>query len=200
MNDKIVDIPGGMGGSICVESGQVLRVINVEGEQIADFVCLAKKNINERSSTAETINFNNWNIYPRVGTQLYSNRGRPMMTIVEDTSAGTHDLLYACCSAPFYEKLFNAPGHRNCHDNIVQALQIYGMRDDELPNPMNLFQHTRPDMQGVVDIKLPATKAGQYVDLRAEMDVIVGVSACPYDIEPYGGSGWKPRPIRLQIV
>lgn len=196
---RSIEVPAGGAAVIEVAAGETIRVIDVEGRQIGDFVALAREDLTERISTAETMNFNDWNARVRPGTILYSNRPRPLFTVVDDTSSGKHDLQFAACTPFFYEYHGGVKGHNNCHDNLVAALQPYGMPPADLPNPVNLFQLSEVGEGGEISVGDPGAAAGEYIELRAEIDAIVAVSSCPVDLEVLGAADWAPTPLRLEI-
>ena len=194
------EVPAGGATAVRIAAGTTFRIIDVAGRQIGDFVALAADDIDERLSTAETMNFNDWSARIVPGTRLYSNRPRAMFTVVEDTSSGRHDLNYAACTAEFYAYYGGGDDHANCHDNLVAALVPHGMRAVDLPNPLNLFQVSMPAADGSVDVGPPGARAGEYIALRAELDVIVAVSSCPFDLDKAGGAGWVATPLRIQPI
>ncbi len=197
---RSIDVPAGGAAVIEVAAGERLRVVDPVGEQIGDFVAFAKDDLGERISTAETMNFNDWNARVRVGTILYSNRPRPFFTVLDDTSVGTHDLLFAACTPLFYEYYGGVTGHANCHDNLIAALRPYGIAAEDLPNPVNLFQLSEVGEGGAINVGPPGAKAGEYIELRAEMDAVVAVSSCPVDLEVLGAGDWVPTPLRIEVL
>lgn len=196
---RSVEVPAGGAAVIEVAAGETVRVIDVAGRQIGDFVALAADDITERISTAETMNFNDWNARIRPGTILYSNRPRPFFTVVNDTSAGKHDLLFAACTPLFYEYYGGVQGHGNCHDNLAAVLAPYGMRTEDLPNPVNLFQLSEVGEGGEILVGEPGASAGEYIELRAEIDAVVAVSSCPVDLAVLGAADWVPTPLRVEV-
>lgn len=193
------EVPAGGAAAVKVNVGETLRVIDVEGQQIGDLVALATEDITERISTAETMNFNDWNARVRPGTILYSNRPRPFFTVTTDTSSGRHDLFFAACTPLFYQYYGGVSGHSNCHDNLIEALVPHGMKPEDLPNPLNLFQLSEVTEDGSIRTGDPGASAGEYIELRAEMDAIVAVSSCPVDLEVLGAGEWAPSPLRLEV-
>lgn len=195
---RIVEVPAGDAAVIELVAGEVLRIVDLMGHQIGDLVALAAGSRKERLSTAETINFNGWSARVRPGTILYSNRPRPLLTVLTDTSSGKHDLFFAACTPFFYEYYGGGPGHNNCHDNLIRGLQPFGIEPENLPNPVNLFQDTEIDQDGSIVVGAPGAEAGQYIELRAEIDVIIAVSSCPVDLVALGTGDWIPTPLRLE--
>lgn len=196
---RSIEVPAGGAAATRVTAGETIRIVDLAGQQIGDFVALVADNVDERISTAETMNFNDWNAKVRVGTVLYSNLPRPLFTVLSDTSSGKHDLMFAACTPFFYEYHGGAVGHNNCHDNLVQALQPYGMRPMDLPNPVNLFQHSEAGAGGEIVAGPPGASAGEYIELRAEADAIIAVSSCPVDLEWLGAAEWVATPMRIEV-
>ncbi len=108
-----------------------LKVIDVEGHQIGDFICFNLHQPREKLSTGETVNFNSLagsgSIHLTVGSRFYSNLQNPMFEIVEDLAKGVHDLQFAPCSSALYAATVGDPTHRNCRDNLTQAVTPYGL-------------------------------------------------------------------------
>ncbi|MBB3084635.1 DUF1989 domain-containing protein [Geodermatophilus sabuli] len=195
-------IPSAEGRGFSIGAGEEFRVVDVEGQQIADFVALAADDISETSSPAKTVLFNNPKYRLSPGDHFYSSRGRPMFEIVSDDSNGVHDFLYAACSATWYASLGH-PGHRNCFDNLVSGLSsIRSISPDDLPDPINLFQDTYPQSDGTIALRPSPTGPGDSIVLRAAMPCIVGITSCAYDLEPPEDNvnGAAPSPIRVEFL
>lgn len=183
-----------------VDAGQLLRVIDVEGQQIGDLVCFARENPKEKLSTGETLNFNDWTTRIRPGTSFRSNAQRLMLTVVEDTSGGSHDMFFAACTRAFYARYGGGQDHVNCRDNLTRVLAEHGIDYLDVPDPINLFQHSRPRADGSIDVSAPPTRPRDYIALRAEMDLVVAVSSCPFDLDEVGDAvGPRPTPLLLEI-
>jgi hypothetical protein len=180
-------VPGGYGRSIDVAKGQYVGVRDIEGGQCGDFWAIAADDLDHFLSPSYT-----WvhlgRIQPRVGDQLVTNRREPILTIIAD-DVGWHDMLVPACDKQRYERYYGVTGHRNCHDNFLEAM---GMRDwgkRPVPQPFNLFMNTLVELDGTMHIKDPISKAGDIVLMMAMMSLIVVVSACPMDLNPVGGQG-----------
>lgn len=166
------------GASFIVCKEHTFAVVDIEGKQVADLVVFSKSNIKEKLSTAATID-NNSSIFLRLGHTVYSNKYNPMLTVVEDT-VGAHDLLYPACCPDMYRCQYGITGyHPSCLENLHTALHRYSIDVEEIPNPINLFMNIRIFEDGAVKVEEPLSQAGDYVTFRAEMDVIIAVSACP---------------------
>jgi hypothetical protein len=131
---------------------------------------------------------------------MYTNRRRPILTIVEDTSPGVHDLLLSACDTERYRLLGYAGYHDNCVDNLKAALAELGLAPPEIPSPWNVFEKVAITADGRLEIQPPPVKAGDYLMLKAEMDSIVVFSACPMDIVPTNGPDRMPRDVQYQVL
>ena len=201
MAGAAIDIPGYEGRAVRIGQGGIFRVIDVEGCQIADMFILSADNPHEYFSPALTRQVI-FRLTPRPGDLLYSNRRRPMLTFLDDTSPGRHDMAFAPCDPGFYVDLGADASHPNCRDNFYRAIGELDISIEPPPDPFNLFQNTVPGADGNFIVGQTLSKAGDYVEFRTEMDVIVVVTACsadlPFDgIEPIAG---KSTPLRIQVV
>ncbi len=178
-----------------IKSGQKIRIIDVEGEQVVDLFCFAENSEEEKLSSGHTTDYNG-KIYLSEGDVLYSSGSNPMFTITED-QVGRHIMLYAPCSQKMFEKSYGvAEAHPNCLDNLEKNLEQYGIEASQITVPFNIFMSIEISPDGKIEIETPKSKAGDYIELRAEMDMIVGVTACsagacnnytwtPIDLELY---------------
>ena len=165
------------GAGFRILKGQVLRVIDREGQQVVDLFCTAAGDIEEVLSSGHTTDYNS-KLFLSKGDILYSNRSNPMFRIVKD-KVGRHIMLYAPCSQRMFEKCYGVTEqHPNCLDNLVANLTGFGVKANQITVPFNIFMHIRISKEGAIQIQTPRSKAGDYVDLRAEMDMFVGVAAC----------------------
>ncbi len=188
-----IEPQSGLGFSI--KQGQKIRVIDVKGEQVADLFCFAEEELKESLSSGHTTDYNG-KIYISKGDVLYSNRSNPMFSIVDD-QVGRHPMLYAPCSQKMFEKSYGVTeAHPNCLDNLVSNLERYGVQANQITVPFNIFLNIAISIEGEIEILSPKSKAGDYVELRAEMDLVVGITACsagacnnyywtPIDVEIY---------------
>jgi uncharacterized protein YcgI (DUF1989 family) len=170
-------LPPQSGIAFTVEKGQRLRVIDVEGEQVSDLVCFAQSDTGEHFSSGRTIDYNG-KLFLTTGDTLYSNRSRPLLNIVAD-QVGNHPSLYAPCSQEMFELSYEVTGpHPNCLDNLNTNLAPYGLNAHHIAAPFNIFLHVSISQQGQLSILPPRSRAGDYIELQAEMDLIVGLTAC----------------------
>ena len=146
---RAVEIPARHGAALEVPRGLVLRVIDVEGQQVGDFVCFNRDDLGERYSPQNTVLFNR-TIYPKVGAALVSDRGRPMMRLIADT-VGVHDLICGSCSEEYYRsRLEHTAPHRSCRSNLAEALAPWGIDLEDVPFSFNLFMQWPVQPDGAV--------------------------------------------------
>ena len=180
--------------AVTLREGQLLQIADVDGKQVADFVAFSLDDPSEHVSTAVTRSATG-NLIPQKGTQLWSNRRRPLLEIVEDT-VGRHDTLYACCDPVRYD-LLGAPGHANCRTALADALGGVAGGLDGVPDPVNWFMYVTIKQRGELDVREPLSEKGDFVLLKALADVVVAVSACPQDLNQTNGG--KPTDILLRV-
>ena len=193
---RVVEIAARHGIALEVGRGQVLRIVDVEGQQVGDLVCFNRDDLTERYSPQNTILFNR-TIYPKVGAVLVSDRGRAMMRLVDDT-VGVHDLICGSCSEEYYrDRLDYREPHRSCRGNLAEAMAPWGVDLQDIPFSFNVFMQWPVAGDGAVRPMAAPSGPGDYVDLRAEMDLVVANSACPSDITPTNAH--RPTPMRFVL-
>jgi uncharacterized protein YcgI (DUF1989 family) len=190
MPDPIV-IPARRGKAAVVRRGQTITVINTHGEQVVDTWAFNRDDLTEFMSM-EHSRATHHHMIPRVGDALLTNRRRPILTIVEDTSGGVHDTLMAACDRYRYQELGCMEYHDNCTDNLAAALGALNLMPPETPSPLNLFMNIPWTWAGELSFEPPISTPGCFIRLRAEMDIIAAFSACPQDILPINGRAGKP--------
>lgn len=159
--------------------GDTLTVVDPAGEQVSDFFCFAADDPDEWFSSGRTIDYAN-SIYPTTGAVLYSNRSRPMATILDDT-CGRHDILLTPCSQQTFDLLypeFDGAPHPSCFENLAKGLAPFGIAPDRISTTFNIFMNVWTDRSGELHIDPPTTRPGDRITLRAEMDLLVGLTAC----------------------
>jgi hypothetical protein len=190
-------VAAGTGRAFAVAPGQTVRIVNSHGTQVVDtwaFVtpdeCLSLEHCREVAKT----------LFFAVGDTLVTNRYRPILTLIEDTSPGRHDTLIAACNRRMFELAGRGGNHANCADNLRDALAGHGLVASALPCPWNLFMNV-PVVDGRrLDFLRPVARPGQYVSLRAEIGCLVAVSACPDDVYPTNGGDGRPADVDIVIV
>lgn len=192
-------LPASRGIAISLRAGEAIRIINTHGSQVVDTWAVSFSDPFEYASMEHTRSWNS-SIFVERGMEVVSNRRRPMMTMVADLSPGRHDTQLCPCSAELYQQLGCREPHRSCTDNFHEALAQAGVELPFTPASLNLFMNVPIAADGGVTRVPPASRAGDSITLRAEMDVIVILSACPQDITPINGIDHTPRDIAFAIV
>ncbi|MEK7301888.1 MAG: urea amidolyase associated protein UAAP2 [Pseudomonadota bacterium] len=186
-----------------IKRGQKFRIVDLEGNQAVDTLFYNASNALERYSATDTIRRQN-RLYLSAGSKLYSNSGNAMLTIIADT-CGQHDTLGGACAAESNTvryALEKFPMH-NCRDNFLHALahdplcQQLGMSKRDLPSNINFFMNVPVTKAGGLEFVDGLSAPGKYVEMRAEMDVIILISNCPQLNNPC--NAYHPTPIRLLI-
>jgi uncharacterized protein len=192
MAETLIEIPARRGKAAFVAAGQVVTVINTHGEQVVDTWAFNRTDLGEFMSNEHT-RAHSLHLIPRPGDILRTNRRRPIMTMIEDTSGGIHDTLIAACDKHRYAFLGVEGYHDNCTDNLFAGLRELGLVPPEVPSPLNLFMNIPWTADGALSFEAPPQPLpGGYVRLRAEMDLVIAFSACPQDILPINGKAGKP--------
>jgi uncharacterized protein YcgI (DUF1989 family) len=177
-----------------LEKGKYLKIIDPRGEQVSDLTAFAQEDVAEWLSSGRTIDYAN-TIYLSAGHTLYSNRSRPMFTIVEDT-VGRHDFLLTPCSPETFQIIYdNHDYHPSCFENLYTNLAQFGITPDMIPTTLNIFMKVVVLPSGELRIDPPPSKAGDYIVLKTEMDLFVGVTACSAE----KSNNYSFKPIDMEI-
>ena len=184
-------------GVVC--KGQYLRIVDLEGNQAVDTLFYNASDTEERYSATDTIRAQG-RLYLTVGSRLMSNDGNVMLTITGDT-CGRHDTLGGACSAESNTVRY-APEKRSmhsCRDNFLMALARAdaGLTKRDLPSNINFFMNVPVTPAGDLTFADGISAAGRYVEMRADMDVIVLISNCPQLNNPC--NGYNPTPVRVVV-
>lgn len=198
MNESVI-VRAGHGHAFHVPGGAAVQVTNPRGTQVVDTWAFDFGTALEFLSMEHTRSVNS-TIFVRPGMTLMSSARRPMLTLIEDTSPGVHDTLLPACNAAIYREHGCPPGHRSCAENLHEALAAIGRTVPFTPAPFNLFMNIPVAADGTVDRLPPVARPGDYVVLRAEMDLVVVFSACPMDLSPINGVERKPQDIEVRII
>lgn len=171
-------IPPRSGTAFTLGKGQLLTIVDIEGEQVSDLICFNRADTKEYLSSGRTIDYAE-TIFLTAGHPLYSNRSNVMLEIKEDT-VGRHDFLLTPCSAEMFRIIYGEQHvHRGCFGNLAEALQPYGIAPDSIPICFNVFMNVSVDgYTGKISVLPPKSKAGDHITFEAKMDVIVGMTAC----------------------
>jgi uncharacterized protein YcgI (DUF1989 family) len=166
------------GAAFTLDRGQMLTVIDPNGEQVADLLAFNRHDTAEVISSGRTLDYAS-RLFLTTGDPLYSNRSIVMLRIVEDM-VGRHDFLLTPCSADTFRIIYGdtAP-HRGCFGNLAAALAPFGIGADQIPVAFNVFMNVVVDGEsGVLRVDPPRSRAGDHVRFLAEQDLIIGLTAC----------------------
>jgi urea carboxylase-associated protein 1 len=188
-------IPARAGWSRVLRRGEVLKLVDLEGRQAVDFLCYNAGDYEDRYAAADTMKING-SIFVGKGTVIYSVSCNPMFTVVDDT-CGFHDTIGGCCSSALNRRRYNKPGDPNCRDNFLGELRKYGMGPRDMAANLNFFMYVPVAANGAMDMGPSLSKPGDYVSLRAEMDVLAVVSNCPQMNNPV--NDYNPTPVRAIV-
>ncbi|PHK15600.1 urea carboxylase-associated protein [Nostoc linckia z15] len=184
------------GTSFILKKGQRLKVIDLEGEQVSDLICYNLHDTKEYLSSGRTIDYAE-TAFLTAGHEFYSNRSNIMFRLLQDT-VGKHDFLLTPCSADTFRIIYgDKQPHRGCFGNLCEALSPYGITPDEIPVTFNIFMNVSLDpVSGKIGVHPPKSGAGDHIIIEAEMDLIVGLTACS---APQSNNGsFKPIGFALQ--
>ena len=199
-NDSdVLTIPARRGRAVRLGQGQSLKIINTHGNQVVDTWAFSAEDLTEFMSM-EHFRATVERIFPRPGDPLVSNRRRPILHFVEDTSPGIHDTLMAACDSYRYGLLNCTEYHDNCADNLFAAMRQIGLKAPECPSPLNLWMNIPVGEGGTTSFQAPVSRPGDHVVFQAEMDCVVAMSACPQDILPVNGEACRPTEAHYQVL
>lgn len=189
-------IPKKSGRAFKVIKGQILRVIAPQGPQVADLNAFNLHDYTEHFSASRTRSMEG--IYVREGTKLYSNPGHEqvMMKVIRDP-IGIHDTLGARCSSLLHKNKFGVEGYIGCHELLAEALTPHGLGAHNVHDVVAIFMRREIDKAGNLVTLPPTVKAGDSIDLLAEMDLLVAVAACPS--EKIATNNYVAKSISIQI-
>lgn len=183
------------GVAFVLPKGSRLTVCDPEGRQVSDLVAYNAHDVREVISNGRTFDYEETINLGR-GNRLWSNRSNPMLTIVTDT-AQKHDFLLTPCSEQTFRHFYpDKPVHRGCFGNLAEALAPHGIGPDNIPTAFNIFMNVPVDGEsGMLAVKPPTSEAGDTIVFRAEMDLVIGLTAC----SAYDSNGGTFKPIDYAV-
>src|SRR5262245_48301352 len=196
--DRIAEdtiIAAGHHWSRVLHPGERLRIVDLEGQQAVDFLCYNALDLTERYNAADTMKYAG-TIFITTGHGVYSDMGRRLFTIVEDT-CGRHDTIGGCCSAESNELRYGVKATPSCRQNFLEALAPWSLSKRDIVANLNWFMNVPVGTDGQMAIVEGLSKPGDHVELRAEMDVLAVISNCPQTRNPC--NGFRPTPIRVVV-
>lgn len=194
-----ITIPAGHGKAFTLDAGATATITLSHGPQVVDAWAFCLPDLAEFLSCEHTRSCLE-KLTPRSGDTLYSNRRRPILTLVADTSPGIHDLLLSACDDERYALLGVKGPHRNCAANLSEALGLAGYSVASTPAPFNVFENVSVHGDGCLEILPPVARKGNHVSLRAERDLVLVLSACPMDIAATNGADRRVKPVSVTVA
>lgn len=197
-------IPPRSGTAFRLAKGDCLTVIDPEGEQVSDLVAFNARDILEAISSGRSLDYAS-KLYLTTDDLIYSNRSNIMLRIVEDT-VGRHDFLLTPCSKDTFKIIYrDEHPHQGCFGNLANALAPFGVSPDQIPVAFNCFMNVviQP-ATGAFTVEAPLSHKGDFIKFRAEMDLVIGLTACSALQSNNGSfkpiayridSGWSDQPI-----
>lgn len=183
------------GVAFTMARGDRVRVIDPLGEQVADCIAYTRADLKECLSSGRTLDYNN-TIRLTTGHVLYSNRSHPLLTITADT-VGRHDFLYTPCSQETFDILYKVNGHHpSCFENLCVRLRPYGIEPDQIPTTFNIFMNVEVAANGELRVLPPLSRPGDFLEMRAETDLVVGLTACSAELS----NNFAFKPIDLELI
>lgn len=184
------------GTAFLLPKGHLLKITDPEGEQVCDLICYNLKDKAEALSSGRTIDYAN-RLFLTKGDLFYSNRSQVMFEIVEDT-VGRHDFLLTPCSAETFQIIYgHRHPHKGCFGNLRDSLAPYGIEGDDIPTTFNVFMNVVINGEtGEITVKPPKSRAGDFLMIRAHMDLIVGLTACSAE----QSNNYAFKPIAYEVI
>lgn len=188
-------IPAQSGHGFRMRHGDVLRVIDPLGEQVSDLFAFREGDPACSLSSGRSIDYAG-KIFLSTGDVLWSNDSRPMFTILRD-DVRRHDFLLTPCSQEMFEILYEHRGHHpSCFENLNNAFAQFDIDPSRIGSTFNIFMQVDVDPQGGVTVKPPLSKAGDMIELRAEMDLVCALTACSAE----GSNNGTFKPIDFAVI
>jgi uncharacterized protein YcgI (DUF1989 family) len=194
--DRELRIVARTGAGLRVGAGEYVQIVDLEGRGCADFFAVAVSNPAEYLSASHTrVQIDR--LFPRVGQSFFSSLRRPMLQFEEDRTPGVHDMLFAACDPARYAQ-YHVADHPSCAENFQTSLRTLGTSCPIVPQPVNFFMNVAVRPDGSVTFGPPQTEAGDWVLLRAFMDCLIVVSACPQQWNP--AANYHPSDLLVRIL
>ena len=194
-------IPAGHGKAFLVPRNAVLRIHLVEDRQVGDCCFFNASDRREVFHVGQT-----WALNVMLGTgnaksfrHFYSKppRENVMLTVLEDTVRNHWGNMGGRCSKRLYERRDGDRSHRSCQENLAEALAPFGVSGDDIVDIFNVFMNVEVSADGSFTILPPTARKGDYIELRAEMDLLAAVSACPADRNATNDG--RPKPLGITV-
>jgi urea carboxylase-associated protein 1 len=190
--EAILVDPGGSWGAL-VPAGELVRFIDLEGQQAVDFLCYNAADVRDRYNAANTMKMTG-SVYLNPGAVLYGEYATPLVRIAA-SSCRDHDTIGGCCSAEMNWLRYGRRTH-SCRANFLHELSKFGMGEPDIVANVNWFMSVPVGGDGAMAISDGPSRAGDFVDVVALTDVIAVISNCPQKYNP--ACGYDPTPVRVE--
>lgn len=191
-----IEIAPRSGVAFTLARGQKLKITDPLGEQVADLVAYNQHDVGELLSSGRTLDYVS-RLFLTTNDPIYSNRSNVLFRIVEDR-VGRHDFLLTPCSADTFKIIYgDKHPHRGCFGNLAEALAPYGVVPDQIPVAFNVFMNVTVDGRtGALAVEAPLSKAGDFLIVEAEIDLLIGLTAC----SALQSNNYAFKPIRYEVL
>jgi uncharacterized protein YcgI (DUF1989 family) len=188
-------VPPQSGHGFRLDAGDLLVIVDPQGEQVADLTCFPQDDLTDGLSSGRTMDYNS-SLRMGIGSTLWSRRSRRLMTITEDT-CGVHDIMLTPCSDEMFAILHGHQGHHpSCLENLVNALAPEGVLERDIASTFNVFMNVAIEPNGRLVVLPPVSKPGSRTVLRAEVPLLAGVTACSAELSNNGSF----KPIDVEVI
>lgn len=178
-----------------LRASEILRITDPYGEQVADLFAFKDEDHACSLSSGRSIDYAS-KIYLTTGDVLYSNDSRPMFRIIEDT-VGRHDFLLTPCSQEMFRILYDHHGHHpSCFENLYRAFEEFGIKPEQISTTFNVFMNVEVSPLGAVKVAAPKSKPGDFIELRADMNMVCALTSCSAENSNNGSF----KPIDYEII
>jgi uncharacterized protein len=191
--DSVLVDPGGSWGARLTR-GQIVRFIDLEGQQAVDFLCYNAHDTRDRYNAANTMKMAG-NLYLNAGTVLYGEYATALMKVVA-SSCPNHDTIGGCCSVEINQLRYGRRTH-SCRANFLHELSKFRMGEPDIVANVNWFMAVPIGATGEMAITDSPSKPGDFVDVEALTEVLAVISNCPQKYNP--ACGYNPTPIQVEI-
>jgi len=182
-----------------VLKGQTVRIVDLEGNQAVDTLFYNAHDYSDRYSAQDTIR-EQGNIYLTTGTRLISTEGNVLLTITADT-CGRHDTLGGACAqeSNMVRYAIEKRHMHACRQSFLRGVQRWkrGLEKRDITSNINFFMNVPVTPEGGLTFADGVSEAGKYVELRAEMDVLMAISNCPQLNNPC--NAYNPTPVQILL-
>jgi uncharacterized protein YcgI (DUF1989 family) len=189
-----IDVPAREARAFRVAAGSAFRVIDVEGRQAGDLWAFSGSEYHDAPHTRVECG----RLFPEIGQHFWTNLRRPILTLLEDTSPGVHDMLMAACDPERFARLGHEGWHASCQENLGRVLAAEGRTAPLVPQPINLFMNIPVHAGGTLEQGSALSAPGDAVTLRCELDCLLVLSACPQDIVRTNAG--EPTPLAVELL